>query len=70
MTEETWLTIAQVAERLGLSEQRVRALAADRHKRLGIGWKVPGRGNWLFRPHEIELLRPGPAGRPKRLKPE
>lgn len=61
------LTVQDVAERLGISERRVRAIAAYRHRRFGVGWKVPGtRGTWLFRPSEIEGLTPGKRGRPSK----
>lgn len=60
------LTTREVAKLLGISVRRVQALARERHARLGIGWQVPGTRTWLFRPEEVELLRPGPPGRPKR----
>lgn len=62
------LTIERVAEQIGVSARRMRAIAADRHERFGVGWKVPGaRGTWLFRPEEIETLRPDPRfRRPKK----
>lgn len=55
------MTTEQVADQLGVSERRVRALATDR----GVGWQV-SRGTWLFRPGDIELLRPITRGRPHR----
>lgn len=59
------LTVEDVAEQLGISPRRVRAIAAHRHERFGIGWKVPGtRGTWLFRPEELDSLRPGLPGNP------
>jgi hypothetical protein len=58
------LTVEDVAARLGVTPQRVRAIAKARHH-LGIGWQVPGSRTWLFRPQEVELLRPGRPGRPK-----
>lgn len=63
------LTIEQAAEMIGVSVRRMRAIAQARHERFGIGWKVPGtRGTWLFRPEEIEGLRPGPSGNPNWVK--
>lgn len=59
------LTVEDVADQLGISARRVRALAAERHERFGIGYRVPGTGAWLFRPEELDALRPGPAGYPK-----
>ncbi|HHW13514.1 MAG TPA: hypothetical protein GXX28_01100 [Firmicutes bacterium] len=58
------LTVDDVARELGVTPARVRALAKARHDRFGIGWQVPGSRTWLFRPEEIELLRPGRPGRP------
>ena len=60
------MTVANVAEQLGVSERRVRAILADQNKAgHAIGWQVPGTNAWLIRPEEIEQLRPRPtAGRP------
>lgn len=52
------LTINDVAETLGISARRAKALARNRHERFGVGWQVPGTGQWLFRPEELEALRP------------
>ena len=52
------LTVNDVADMLGVSVRRAKALARDRHDRFGVGWRVPGTGQWLFRPEEIESLRP------------
>ena len=52
------LTVEDVAEQFGISTRRVRAIARNRHGRFGIGWQVPGTNQWLFRPCEIESLRP------------
>jgi excisionase family DNA binding protein len=59
---ETTLTIQQAAERLELSESRVRKLAQDGR----LGRKV-GR-DWLFSEEELTafLATPRPAGRPPR----
>lgn len=62
------LTADDVADRLGVSVRRVRALAKVRHEQFGIGYQVPGTSQWLFMPSEIESLRPGKSGRPR--KPE
>lgn len=60
------LTVQDVAEMLGVSVRRVQALARTRHDRFGIGMQV-GK-SWLFRPEEVEHLRPGPrsGGRPRK----
>ena len=52
------LTADDVAAMLGVSVRRVRAIARNRHERFGVGWQVPGTSQWLFRPSEIEALRP------------
>lgn len=66
------LTVEDIAEKFDVSPRRVRALAQVRHERFGVGWQVPGTRQWLFRPEEIESLRPGidgyPKGRPRNLK--
>lgn len=54
------MTTQDMADALGVNQQRVRALAQQR----GIGWLV-GRDR-LFRPEDIEALRPGSPGRPRR----
>lgn len=52
------LTADDLAERFGVSRRRIRALAKNRHERFDVGWQVPGTGQWLFLPDEVELLRP------------
>ena len=59
------MTVQDVANALGISPRRVRAIAKIAHERWAIGWQIPGTNTWLFRPEEIESLRPGPPGRPK-----
>jgi len=56
---EDLLTTKEVAERLNVSTRRVLALAADR----GVGERF-GR-SVMFRPQDVEALRPGPIGRPR-----
>lgn len=58
------LTVEDVADQLHITPRRVRAIARVQHQRAAIGWQVPGTNQWLFRPEEIEHLRPGPVGRP------
>jgi plasmid maintenance system antidote protein VapI len=74
------LTTADAARILGVSPRRVRALVKQRNRRLTqaakargevavwIGRQVGGGGIWVFTEEEVELLRPGPAGWPKRGK--
>lgn len=62
------MTADEVAEQLGVSVRRVRAIAKVRHSQFGIGYQVPKTSQWLFRPSEIELLRPGKRGRPRKSK--
>ncbi len=59
------MTVEDMAHELGISERRVRAIAKVRHDRFGVGYHVPGTGQWLFRPSEIESLRPWSEGRPR-----
>lgn len=59
------MTVDDVAEKLGVSARRVRAIAKAMHERYGVGWQAPGTGVWLFRPEDIDILRPGPEGRPR-----
>ena len=60
------MTVEEMAHELGVSERRVRAIAQERHERMGVGYQVPGTRQWLFRPEEIESLRPYSAGRPRK----
>ena len=60
------LTAEDAADRLNITARRVRAIARNRNVRgIPIGWQVPGTSQWLFRPDEVELLRPGKSGRPR-----
>lgn len=54
------LTTREVAERLGVTPRRVLAIAASR----GMGRKIGH--SMMFRPEDIEAMRPGPVGRPGR----
>jgi hypothetical protein len=60
------LTIDDVAERLGVSRRRLQAIAREKHDRFGIGFQIPGSTQWLFRESEVESLRPGNPGRPRK----
>lgn len=62
------MTVDDVAEKLGVSVRRVRAIAKIKHEQFGIGYQVPNTAQWLFRPSEIESLRPGKTGRPRTEK--
>lgn len=53
------ITTAGMAERLGVSQRRVLQIA----ERRGLGNRY-GR-SVLFRPDEVDLMKPGPVGRPK-----
>ena len=65
------LTMNDVAERLGVSRQRVLQLNEARVSR-GLpqaGQRIGrGRGMWLFTPEDVELLRPRRTGRPRKGK--
>lgn len=53
-------TAAQVAEKLGLSHQRINAIA----RRRGIGQMI---GNTrVFTVADVAAIKPGPPGRPKK----
>jgi predicted RNase H-like HicB family nuclease len=54
------LTTSEVAERLQVTPRRVLALAANR----GVGKKIGH--SVMFRPDEVDAMRPGPVGRPSR----
>lgn len=58
------MTIEDAANLIGVSPRRMRAIAKDRHERFGVGYQIAGTNTWLFRPEEIESLRPGPEGYP------
>ena len=60
------LTVEDVAEQFHITPRRVRAIARVQHQRSAIGWQVPGTNQWLFRPEELDFLRPGPPGRPRK----
>ena len=54
----TLRTADELADELGVSPRRMRAIIRNRHDRFGVGWQVPGTNQWLVRPSEIENLRP------------
>lgn len=57
---ESLLTSGEVAEMLGVTSRRVLALAADRDIGQRFGRSV------MFHPGDVERLRPGPVGRPRK----
>lgn len=60
------MTSDDVAEMFGVTARRIRARAKWLNEQgRPVGWQVPGTNQWLFRPAEIEMLRPGPPGRPR-----
>lgn len=48
----------------GVSVQRIRALAKQRHDQFGVGMKF-GK-SWLWSADEIESMRPYAPGRPRK----
>jgi len=60
------MTADDVAIQFGVSVRRIRAIAKVKNSQFGVGWQVPGTSQWLFRPSEIETLRPGKPGRPSK----
>ena len=63
------LTVNDVAELFNVDVSRVRAIAKIKHGQFGIGFQIPNTDQWLFRPSEIESLRPGAVGRPTKTQP-
>lgn len=61
MALSSLLTTDTVATILNVIPRRVRALAKAR----GVGWQV-SRGTWIFRPDDVEKLRPYAIGRPRK----
>lgn len=61
MNQDRIITTREMARILGVSPRRVRQLAARRH----VGHQLE-RGVWVFRLDDVEQLRPGPVGRPRR----
>ncbi|MDP2859303.1 MAG: helix-turn-helix domain-containing protein, partial [Bacillota bacterium] len=71
------LTVEDVARILRVCPRRVRALVKQRNRQrtrealarkevaVWIGKQLGRSGMWVFRPEEVELLRPGAWGRPK-----
>jgi hypothetical protein len=60
------LTVEDIAARFNVSTRRVRTLIAERHARLAIGYQITGTRQWLITPEEVESLRPGLVGRPRK----
>lgn len=60
------LTADEVAEQFRVTPRRIRARARLLHQRLGLGYQVPGTNQWLFTPEELDALRPGEPGRPRK----
>lgn len=57
-------TVDDLAAEFGVNRSRIRALAQERHERFGVGMKF---GNsWLWTAEEVEQMRPGPPGRPRK----
>jgi hypothetical protein len=60
------MTVEDVAERIGVSKRRIRAIARNRQERgFPVGWQVPGTNQWLFRPEDLEYLAPDEKYRQK-----
>ena len=55
---DQFLTIEDIAKQFNITPRRARAIAKNRHERFGIGWQVPGTKQWLFRPEELDQLKP------------
>jgi predicted naringenin-chalcone synthase len=60
-------TVDDVASRYQITPRRVRAIVQALHERgERVGYQLPGTSQWLFLPEEVELLEPGPPGRPSK----
>lgn len=60
-------TSQDIANTFGVTTRRVRAIVQRiNNSGQSVGWQVPNTKQWLFLPSEIELLRPGKIGRPKK----
>lgn len=66
----TLSTSDDVAELYGVTARSIRERAKRLNERFGIGWQVPGTGQWLFTPEEVERLKPDERFRPKSLDEE
>lgn len=63
---DSLMTTEDMAHVLGVSQRRVNAIAQLEHQRWGTGRQVMGNNPWLFTPEEIESMRPGPVGHPRK----
>jgi len=61
MVDLDLLTTADVSAILNISTRRVRAIAQAR----GVGYKLPGSGQWLFDCDDVAAMQDRPVGRPK-----
>ena len=66
----TLSTSDDVAELYGVTARSIRERAKRLHEQFALGWQVPGTGQWLFTPEEVERLRPDERFRPKSLDAE
>jgi hypothetical protein len=61
------LTTAMVAQHFGVTARRIRAKLARLHQ-LGIQVGFFTGTEWLFKPSELLLFKPGRRGRPRKYK--
>lgn len=66
----TLSTSDDVAELYGVTARSIRERAKRLHEQFALGWQVPGTGQWLFTPEEVERLKPDERFRPKSLDEE
>lgn len=57
------MTADQVAEIVGVSPRRIRAILKTRHDRFGTGRQIGS--TWTIHIDELDNVRPGPEGWPK-----
>lgn len=60
---EDWLTTGQAAKELGITRQRVLAMAADgRLRAVLVGRNAEGRGAWIFDPAFVKRYKADRTG--------
>lgn len=66
----TLSTSDDVAFLYGVTPRSIRERAKRLHEQFALGWQVPGTGQWLFTPEEVQRLKPDERFRPKSLDEE
>lgn len=58
------MSVDDVANELGVSSRRARAIIQHRHERFGVGMQV-GKNTWIVSRHELAMLQPDEKYRKK-----